>query len=98
MPENPRAIINLISEAYRRNPNLLIAGDFNHRELDWLNENSLPGQHHLQDFIENLQNCFLYQHVTEPRRYQGNECTRFDPIKRRSCGTRFGLQSNPGGE
>ena len=71
--DNTQAINKLISEAYRRNPNLLIAGDFNFKEIDWLNEISTPGQQHLQDFIETLQDCFLYQHVTEPTRYRPNE-------------------------
>ena len=71
--KSTQAISNLIFEAYQRNPNFLIAGDFNYKEIDWLNENSPPSQQHLQDFIENLQNCFLYQHVTEPTRYRANE-------------------------
>ena len=71
--KSTQAIVKLISEAYQHNPNLLIAGDFNYKEIDWLNENALPGQQHLQDFIHTLQDCFLYQHVTELTRYQANE-------------------------
>ena len=71
--DNTQAINKLIIEAYRCNPNLLIAGDFNYKETDWLNGISTPGQQHLQDFIETLQDCFLYQHVTEPTRYRPNE-------------------------
>ena len=67
------ATIKLIKEAYRRNPNILIAGDFNYKEIDWLNENAPPRKDYLFDFIENLQDCFLHQHVTEPTRYRENE-------------------------
>ena len=33
--------------------------------------------HHImmQDFVETLQDCFLYQHVTEPTRYREGEIT-----------------------
>ena len=71
--KSTQVIVKLISEAYQRNPNLLIAGDFNYKEIDWLNENASPGQQHLQDFINTLQDCFFYQHVTEPTRYRANE-------------------------
>ena len=71
--KSTQAIVKLLSEAYQRNPNVLIAGDFNYKEIDWLNENAPPGQQHLQDFINTLQDCFLYQHVTEPTRYRANE-------------------------
>ena len=71
--KSTQAIVKHMSEAYQRNLNLLIAGDFNYKEKDWLNENAPPGQQHLQDFINTLQDCFLYQHVTEPTRYRANE-------------------------
>ena len=40
--------------------------------IDWLTENALPRQEHV-DYINTLKDCFLYQHVTEPTRYQANE-------------------------
>ena len=64
------AVINLIKTAYDRNINLIIAGDFNYKNIDWCNE--YVEQEYLVDGINMLQECFLYQHVTEPTRHRGN--------------------------
>ena len=66
-------VMKLINTAYQRNCNLIIAGDFSYKNIDWKNEFAPPGQQHLLDFIETLQECYLYQHVTEPTRYRENE-------------------------
>ena len=51
---------------------------------------------HLQYFIENLQNCFLYQHVTEPTRYRANETPNvLDLILSSEEGTVKDLAYNP---
>ena len=55
------------------NPNVLIAGDFNFKEIDWATEYCSPGKQHLLDFVDTLQECFLFQHVTEPTRFRENE-------------------------
>ena len=52
---------------------MLIAGDFNYEEIDWEMEYVPHHDSHLQDFAETLQDCFLYQHVTEPTRYREGE-------------------------
>ena len=66
-------IIELIKAAYNHNANLLITGDFNYKDIDW-NNNFVPtGQQHLSNFIEALNDCYLFQHVTEPTRYRKNE-------------------------
>ena len=70
--QSTKAITQLIRTAYQRNTNLLIAGDFNYRNIDWTNEYAPKGQQH-QDFIETLQDCYLFQHVTEPTRYRDGE-------------------------
>ena len=69
--QSTKAIVNLIETAYQKNKNLIIAGDFNYKEIDWCNE--YAEQKYLIDFITKLQDCFLYQHVTEPTRYRDNE-------------------------
>ena len=56
---------------YKMNPNLLICGDFNYKEIDWTTEYA-PSKYH-QDFIETLRDCFLYQNVNEPTRYRENQ-------------------------
>ena len=71
--QSTNAVINLIKKAYQRNHNLFIVGDFNYKDIDWCNDYAPLEQQHLTDFIEVLQNCFLYQHVTEPTRYRQNE-------------------------
>ena len=40
---------------------------------DWDNEYAPSRQKHLLDFIEDLQDCYLFQHITEPTRYRDNE-------------------------
>ena len=47
---------------------MLIASNFNYKEIDWEMEYAQHHDSHLQDFVETLQD-FLYQHVTEPTRY-----------------------------
>ena len=69
--QSTMAVIKLIQTAYDRNINLIIAGDFNDKNIDWCNE--YAEQEYLVDFINTLQECFLYQHVTEPTRYRENE-------------------------
>ena len=56
--------------AYNYNPNLLITGDFNYKEIDWINDYTPVGQNYLREFVDTLQDCFLYQQVTEPTRYR----------------------------
>ena len=50
---------------------VMITGDFNYSDINWTNwclSDSLhsPSQH----FIETLQDCYLFQHVTEPTRFR----------------------------
>ena len=71
--ESTRKIINLLKAAYEINPNVLIAGDFNFKEIDWVNDFVPPGKVYLNEFISTLHECFLYQHVTEPTRFREGE-------------------------
>ena len=71
--KSTKAITQLIRTAHRRNINLLIADDFNYKNIDWSNEYAPKEQQHLLDFIETLQDCYLFQHVTEPTRYREGE-------------------------
>ena len=36
--QSTKKVRELITTAYRRNPNLLIAGDFNFKDIDWSND------------------------------------------------------------
>ena len=71
--QSTKAITDLIRIAYQRNTNLLIAGDFDYKNIGWDNKYDASGQKHLLDFIEALQDCYLFQHITEPTRYRDNE-------------------------
>ena len=58
---------------------IIIAGDFNYKNIDWCNE--YAEQEYLVDFINTLQECFLCQHVTESTRHRENEtCNLLDLV------------------
>ena len=58
--QSTTGILQLIRTAYHRNPNLLIAGDFNYKDIDWKNEHAPREQHFMSDFIDTIQECFLF--------------------------------------
>ena len=67
-------ICNLINTASgMMTTHLLIAGDFNLPEIDWENEYIQGERPHLKDFVNTIQNCFLYQHTRKPTRYRAGE-------------------------
>ena len=79
--ESTRCITKLIKTAYHQNKSILIAGDFNYKEIDWEREYAPHTDTHLIDFIETLQECFLYQHVSEPtRNREGDRSNLLDLI------------------
>ena len=70
-----------IKTAYHQNKSILIAGDFNYKEIDWEREYAPHTDTHLIDFIETLQECFLYQHVSEQTRHrEGDRSNLLDLI------------------
>ena len=71
--KSTEGITQLIRTDCGRNKSVLIAGDFNYKEIDWEMEYAPHHDSHLQDFVETLQDCFLSQHVTEPTRYREGE-------------------------
>ena len=73
--QSTNEIRQLIIKAYEYNSNLIIAGDFNFKNIEWDNQYVSNGHKHLLDFIDTLQDCFLHQHVTEPTRYRENEAS-----------------------
>ena len=68
-----KKVANVIKTACQRNKNVIIAGDFNYKEIDWINEYAHPDKKHLTHFLNTLKDCYLYQHVTEPTRYRVNQ-------------------------
>ena len=77
MEETARSIKeigNILIQASNRKPShLLIAGDFNIKEIDWETEFVNNEQDHLVNFLNDFQSCFLYQHVRKPTRYRLGE-------------------------
>ena len=63
----------LVQSVKREAHHLLIAGDFNLKDIDWENECVSYNQEHLLQFIETFQECYLYQHVKRPTRYRVGE-------------------------
>ena len=60
---------------------LLILGDFNIPGIDWTNRDVLTGALKVdRDVFNKIQDCFLYQHVTEPTRFRGNSNSTLDLI------------------
>lgn len=53
---------------------ILIVGDFNYKEINWVTETTTVGENHPATvFLELIRDSFLYQHVKNPTRYRDNE-------------------------
>eukprot|EP00794_Sanderia_malayensis_P011225 gene11225-12404_t len=53
---------------------VLICGDFNIPEINWVDETTAASQtHYASVFMECLRDCFLYQHVKEPTHVKSNQ-------------------------
>ena len=51
---------------------MVIMGDFNHPELDWIEVKSTkPDNHKASKFLEMIKDCFWTQYITEPTHYRG---------------------------
>ena len=58
---------------HKRNNTFVITGDFNYKNIDWDNQYVVTEPKHLKDFIDTIQHCFLYQHITGLMQYRENE-------------------------
>ena len=73
-------LLKLASEIAGGN-RLLILGDFNVPNIDWINRILLPRARKLErDFFETVTDNFLFQHVKEPTRFRGTEKSTLDLI------------------
>ena len=60
---------------------VLIMGDFNIPDIDWINMDVKVGAAKIdRDIYKKMQDCFLYQHVTKPTRFRGNSSSTLDLI------------------
>ena len=65
---------DILNEVSQRNPShLLICGDFNYPEIDWVNEHVNEFTPIISPFIDVIQEANLYQHITRPTRYRHNQ-------------------------
>ena len=50
---------------------LLIVGDFNFRDINWsLRQSNTSYDHESSKFIEAVNDCYLFQHISEPTRFR----------------------------
>ena len=64
----------LRSIAHKKYSHVCILGDFNYRDINW---NAYTTTHNNESneakFLETIQDCFLYQHITKETRKRGND-------------------------
>ena len=72
--DNNENLFKLIKKVCNMKPShLLIVGDFNIKEINWVDIISPANETHISTkFIECIRDCFLFQHVMEPTRYRSN--------------------------
>ena len=89
-------ICNLIKAGERNDAYLLICGNFNYRDIDWVNESAVEQSDQLATFINSIQDCFLHQHVTEPTRFRsGEEPSLVDLVLSKEEGMVYNLEYQP---
>jgi endonuclease/exonuclease/phosphatase family metal-dependent hydrolase len=73
--ENNSKLVKLMREIDKTSAShILIMGDFNLPEIDWINETSQAGPfHRATTFLESSRDSFLYQHIKEPTRFRINQ-------------------------
>ena len=65
---NKEQLINLMSESCSENDDILILGDFNMPHINWDNWNGRTGLE--TEFIDTLQDNFMFQHIDRPSRHR----------------------------
>ena len=93
-----KLVCDVIKKAMDRNPtHILIGGDINYKEIDWVNEFLAENCQHIYAFLEIIQDYFLKQHITEPTRYrEGEESSLLDLIITNEEGMVQNLSYHPG--
>ena len=63
----------LKSVCTKKYSHICLVGDFNFKKINWVNvSTNEPTVGMESKFLETINDCFLYQHVTEPTRIRGN--------------------------
>ena len=55
--KSSKNISRLIKSAFSKYESVLIAEDFNYKEINWINDYAPPEKEHLTHFIESLHEC-----------------------------------------
>ena len=71
--DSVKTVSSLIEKATNINKNLVIAGDFNLKDINWNYDHSLVDKDYIKSFIRTLHDNYLTQHITEPTRYRVNQ-------------------------
>ena len=74
-PESTREVCKVLEEVCKSNPDhILVVGDFNYPEIDWVTKESKQGpKHHTNLFIETVQVNLLDQHIKQPTRVRSGQ-------------------------
>ena len=93
-----KLVCDVIKKAMDRNPtHILIGGDFNYKEINWVNEFLAENCQHIYAFLEIIQDYFLKQYIPEPTRYrEGEESSLLDLIITNEEGMVQNLSYHPG--
>ena len=67
------SLCNLLGVVTESCSHLLICGDFNYGNINWINNIGHTNNSCAQQVIDKLNDFFLYQHVNEPTRYRQNQ-------------------------
>ena len=96
--DSTKKVCKVIQEATNMHPShLLICGDFNYPEIDWIHESVVETTETIQPFIDTIQSCYLLQHIFEPTRFRdGNEPGLLDLVFTNEEGMIGNIIQNPG--
>ena len=93
-----KKVCKVVQEAtHMQHSHLLICGDFNYPEIDWIHESVDETTESFQPFIDTIQSCYLRQHIFEPTRFRdGNEPGLLDLVFTNEEGMIGNIIHNPG--
>ena len=97
--ESVDEIVHLLHSVLAANSShLLICGDFNIPQVDWISSfSSAPDAHFSHKFLDAVHSCLLFQHVTRPTRFrEGERPSVLDLLFTNEEGMLMDLQYLPG--
>lgn len=94
--EHLRSLLRTVCQ--EKYSHVLIMGDFNHKEINWIENSTVVGENHVASiFLECIRDTYLFQHVKEPTRIRENNVpTTLDLIFTNAENMIDNLLYNPG--